>query len=76
MRSRSTAARSKSSSAEAAAICFSSSVMKRRSWLDMKAMNWSTIARCSATVTFCEQGPPHRPICPGKHERPVCIARL
>src|SRR3954452_2958147 len=42
----------------------------------MKAMKSSTIARCSSTVTFMEHGPPHRPIWPGKHGRPVDIAFL
>src|SRR5690349_14479782 len=42
----------------------------------MNAMKSSTIARCSSTETFIEHGPPQRPICPGKHGRPVAIAFL
>jgi len=42
----------------------------------MKATKSSTMARCSSIVTFIEHGPPHRPICPGKHGRPVAMAFL
>ncbi len=42
----------------------------------MNATKSSTIARCSSIVTFIEQGPPQRPIWPGKHGRPVAIAFL
>ncbi len=47
-------------------------VITLRSWLAMNATNCSTIARCSSIVTFCEHGPPQRPIWPGKHDRPLC----
>lgn len=53
-----------------------SSRVNRASPPDMNATKSSTIARCSSTVTFMEHGPPQRPICPGKHGRPVAIAFL
>ena len=75
MRSRSTAARSKSRAAEAACISFAIRPMIRRSWLAMNAANWSTIdavlldrhllrARAAAAPDLAREAGPagrHRP---------------
>jgi len=74
MRSRSLAACSYSNAALASFISRWSREITLRSWLAMKVTNWSTIARCCSIVTFCEHGPPQRPIWPAKHGLPVAIA--
>ena len=53
-----------------------SALVNRWSPPAMKATKSSTMARCSSIDTFIEHGPPQRPICPGKHGRPVAIAFL
>ncbi len=62
--------------ADAASMRWVSSRVNRSSPPAMKATKSSTMARCSSIDTVIEHGPPHLPICPGKHGRPVCIARL